>query len=80
MKLLRRRFLHLAGSAAALPAVLRIARVDSYPSRPVRCRRGQRRRTRVSTPLVRRYMREFNDLRPFVYFIGDPFTKFGRRH
>lgn len=35
MTLPRRRFLHLAADAAALPAVSRIAPVDSYPSRPV---------------------------------------------
>jgi tripartite-type tricarboxylate transporter receptor subunit TctC len=32
----RRRFLHLAAGAAALPAVSRIARAQTYPSRPVR--------------------------------------------
>ena len=37
MKLPRRRFLHLAASAAAaLPAASRIARAQAYPSRPVR--------------------------------------------
>ena len=36
MKLPRRRFLHLAAGAAALPMVSRIARAESYPSRPVR--------------------------------------------
>ena len=36
MKLPRRKFLHLAVGAAALPAVSRIARADTYPSRPVR--------------------------------------------
>jgi tripartite-type tricarboxylate transporter receptor subunit TctC len=36
MKLPRRRFLHLAASAAALPAVSRIARAQTYPARPVR--------------------------------------------
>ena len=35
MKLLRRQFLHLAAAAAALPAVLRFAWAQSYPSRPV---------------------------------------------
>jgi tripartite-type tricarboxylate transporter receptor subunit TctC len=35
MKLPRRRFLHLA-ACAALPAMSRIARAESYPSRPVR--------------------------------------------
>src|SRR5262249_35081325 len=35
MKLPRRRFLHLAGGAVALPALARIARADTYPSRPV---------------------------------------------
>ena len=36
MKLPRRKFLHLAASAAALPAVSRIARAQGYPTRPVR--------------------------------------------
>src|SRR5262252_1956888 len=36
MKLPRRTFLHLAAGAAALPAVLRTARAQAYPSRPVR--------------------------------------------
>ncbi|SRR6266851_3608849 len=36
MKLLRRKFLHLAAGAAALPAVSRIARAQAYPTRPVR--------------------------------------------
>ena len=36
MNLPRRRFLHLAAGAAALPAVSRIARAQTYPSRPVR--------------------------------------------
>ena len=31
----RRQFLHLAAGAAALPAVSRIARAQTYPSRPV---------------------------------------------
>ena len=35
MNLPRRRFLHLAAGAAALPAVARIALADTYPSRPV---------------------------------------------
>jgi tripartite-type tricarboxylate transporter receptor subunit TctC len=35
-KLPRRKFLHLAASAAALPAVSRIARAQAYPGRPVR--------------------------------------------
>jgi tripartite-type tricarboxylate transporter receptor subunit TctC len=35
MKLPRRQFLHLAASAAALPAATRIARAQSYPARPV---------------------------------------------
>jgi tripartite-type tricarboxylate transporter receptor subunit TctC len=35
MKPSRRKFLHLATVAAALPAVSRIARADTYPSRPV---------------------------------------------
>jgi tripartite-type tricarboxylate transporter receptor subunit TctC len=37
MKLPRRQFLHLAAGAAALPAVSRVARAQSYPTRPVRC-------------------------------------------
>jgi tripartite-type tricarboxylate transporter receptor subunit TctC len=36
MKLLRRRFLHLAAGAVALPAVSRIAGAQNYPARPVR--------------------------------------------
>jgi tripartite-type tricarboxylate transporter receptor subunit TctC len=36
MKLPRRKFLHLAAGAAALPAVSNIARAQAYPSRPVR--------------------------------------------
>jgi tripartite-type tricarboxylate transporter receptor subunit TctC len=36
MKLPRRRLLHLAAGAAALPAVSRIARAETYPARPVR--------------------------------------------
>ena len=35
MKLLRRRFLHLAAGAAALPAVSQIARAETYPTRPI---------------------------------------------
>ena len=35
MKLPRRKFLHLAAGAAALPAVSRVASADTYPSRPV---------------------------------------------
>jgi len=36
MKLPRRQFLHLAAGAAVLPAVSRLARAQSYPTRPVR--------------------------------------------
>ena len=36
MKLPRRKFLHLAAGAAALPVVSRIASAQTYPSRPVR--------------------------------------------
>jgi tripartite-type tricarboxylate transporter receptor subunit TctC len=36
MKLPRRRFLHLAAGAAALPAVSRMAQAQAYPTRPVR--------------------------------------------
>jgi tripartite-type tricarboxylate transporter receptor subunit TctC len=36
MKLPRRKFLHLAAGAAALPALPHIARAQPYPSRPVR--------------------------------------------
>jgi len=36
LKLPRRKFLHLAAGAAALPAVSRIARAQTYPTRPVR--------------------------------------------
>ena len=36
MKLPRRKFLHLAAGAVALPAVSRIAWAQAYPTRPVR--------------------------------------------
>src|SRR5215510_6716118 len=36
MNLARRKFLHLAGGAAALPAVSRVSCAQTYPSRPVR--------------------------------------------
>jgi tripartite-type tricarboxylate transporter receptor subunit TctC len=36
MRLPRRRFLHLAATAAALPATSRIARAQAYPARPIR--------------------------------------------
>jgi tripartite-type tricarboxylate transporter receptor subunit TctC len=36
MTLSRRRFLHVAAAAVALPTASRIARAESYPSRPVR--------------------------------------------
>ena len=36
MKLPRRKFLHLAVGAAALPVVLRVAWAQTYPTRPVR--------------------------------------------
>jgi tripartite-type tricarboxylate transporter receptor subunit TctC len=36
MKIQRRRFLHLASGAVSLPAVSRIARAQTYPTRPVR--------------------------------------------
>jgi tripartite-type tricarboxylate transporter receptor subunit TctC len=36
MKLPRRTFLHLAAASAALPALARVARADTYPSRAVR--------------------------------------------
>jgi len=36
MKLPRRQFLHLAAGAAALPAMSRVARAQTYPTRPVR--------------------------------------------
>jgi tripartite-type tricarboxylate transporter receptor subunit TctC len=35
MKIPRRKFLHLAAGASALPAMPRIARAEAYPSRPV---------------------------------------------
>jgi tripartite-type tricarboxylate transporter receptor subunit TctC len=41
MKLPRRRFLQWAGAAATLPAAPRLARAQSYPSRPVRVIVGQ---------------------------------------
>ena len=36
MKLPRRQFLHLAAGAVALPALSRVARTQTYPTRPVR--------------------------------------------
>jgi tripartite-type tricarboxylate transporter receptor subunit TctC len=36
MKLPRRRFLHLAAGAAALPTASRVAKAETYPARPVR--------------------------------------------
>src|SRR5258708_37485550 len=36
LKLPRRKFLHLAAGAAALPAVSRMAMAQAYPARPVR--------------------------------------------
>ena len=36
MKLPRRKLLHLAAGAAALPAMSRLARAQAYPTRPVR--------------------------------------------
>jgi len=36
LKLSRRNFLHLAAGAAALPAMSRIARAQTYPTRPIR--------------------------------------------
>src|SRR5215467_332733 len=36
MKLPRRKFLHLAAGTAALPTLSRVARAQSYPTRPVR--------------------------------------------
>jgi tripartite-type tricarboxylate transporter receptor subunit TctC len=36
MKVPRRRFLHLAAGCAALPLISRVARAQTYPSRPVR--------------------------------------------
>jgi tripartite-type tricarboxylate transporter receptor subunit TctC len=35
MKIRRRQFLHLAAGAAAVPAVSRIARAQTYPTRPI---------------------------------------------
>src|SRR5882724_988340 len=36
MELPRRRFLHLAAGAAALPVVSRVVRAQAYPTRPIR--------------------------------------------
>ena len=35
MKLARRRFLHWAAGAAAVPAISRVAKAQTYPTRPV---------------------------------------------
>ena len=42
MKLPRRKFLHFAAGAAALPAVSRVARAQAYPTRPDGCHRSRR--------------------------------------
>ena len=47
MKLPRRKFLHLAAGAAALPAVSRVARAQTYPTRPVRIIAGHGSRRRA---------------------------------
>jgi tripartite-type tricarboxylate transporter receptor subunit TctC len=36
LKTSRRKFLHLGAGAAAMPAMSRIARAQTYPTRPVR--------------------------------------------
>jgi hypothetical protein len=36
MELPRRKFLHLAAGAAALPTLSRVVRAQAYPTRPVR--------------------------------------------
>src|SRR5262245_7148091 len=36
LKFSRRKFLHVVAGAAALPAMVRVARAQAYPSRPVR--------------------------------------------
>ena len=46
MKPPRRKFLHLAAGAAALPAVSRIARAQTYPTHGLGCRRGTGRQGR----------------------------------
>ena len=38
----RRKFLHLAAGAAALPAVSRVATAQAYPTRPVRIESARR--------------------------------------
>jgi len=35
MKLARRKFLHLAASGAAVPAISRVAKAQTYPARPI---------------------------------------------
>ncbi len=52
MKLPRRRFLRLAGAAAALPAVSRLARAQTYPTRPVRMIIGYPPAARPTSPRV----------------------------
>jgi hypothetical protein len=42
MKLPRRKFVHLAAGAAALPAVSRVATAQAYPTRPVRIESARR--------------------------------------
>ena len=52
MKLPRRKFLHLAAGAAALPAVSRIARAQAYPARPVQIIVGLTRQAARPMPLL----------------------------
>src|SRR5262249_33485577 len=61
MKLRRRHFLHLAAGAIAMPAVLRLARAEGYPSRPVRwivCRRAGGPNT-VTAALMGQYLSKY---------------------
>jgi tripartite-type tricarboxylate transporter receptor subunit TctC len=56
MKLPRRKFLHFAAGAAALPAVCRIARAQAYPTRPVRIAAGGA--TDISARLIGQWLSE----------------------
>jgi tripartite-type tricarboxylate transporter receptor subunit TctC len=66
MKLPRRRFLHLAAGAAALPALPRIALAQAYPTRPVKIIVGQA--AGSSSDIVARLIAQF-----LTEKLGQPF-------
>ena len=90
MKFPRRKFLHLAAGAAALPAASRIASAQAYPSRPVRMivpfapagstdivarLMGQWLSERLGQPLVIFLARLGLELARGLAFVGDEFPR-----